>query len=133
MTDAGIQAPVMTALARLISGELPLDEWIAIVRTTLPPPPRWRPTVRPGFWKRVRERIRNWFRRHRHHAARWRWRCRGDSDGSGDVRALTSQAQRPEYLSDGNSSFTPAEGGDGTVSREHSLMEEEHAADHRDG
>jgi glycerol-3-phosphate dehydrogenase (NAD(P)+) len=133
MTKAGIQAPVMTALARLISGELPLDEWIAIVRTTLPPPPRWRPTVRPGFWKRVRERIRNWFRRHRHHAGAGAGDAVGDSDGSGDVRALTSQAQRPEYLSDGNSSFTPAEGGDGTVSREHSLMEGKHAADHRDG
>jgi glycerol-3-phosphate dehydrogenase (NAD(P)+) len=58
LTAAGIEAPVTTALARLIDGELPLPEWIAIVRTTLPPPARWRPTVRPGFWRRLRERFR---------------------------------------------------------------------------
>jgi glycerol-3-phosphate dehydrogenase (NAD(P)+) len=66
ITQAGMQAPVTTALSKLISGELPLDEWIAIVRTTLPPPARWRPTVRPvppGFWKRLRARIRSWFHR----------------------------------------------------------------------
>ncbi|MFL5829061.1 MAG: NAD(P)H-dependent glycerol-3-phosphate dehydrogenase [Solirubrobacteraceae bacterium] len=63
LTDAGIEAPVTSALASLISGELPLDEWIGIVRTTLPPPARWRPSVRPGFWRRLRERIRNWFQR----------------------------------------------------------------------
>ncbi len=58
ITAAGIEAPVTSALAKLISGELPLEEWVSIVRTTLPPPPRWRPTVRPGFWKRVRARMR---------------------------------------------------------------------------
>jgi glycerol-3-phosphate dehydrogenase (NAD(P)+) len=61
LTAAGIEAPVTTALARLISGELPLDEWVALVRATVPPPARWRPAVRPGFWRRLRERIRGWF------------------------------------------------------------------------
>jgi glycerol-3-phosphate dehydrogenase (NAD(P)+) len=56
--DHGVDAPVMAALGRLIAGELPLDEWVSIVRTTIPPPPRWRPAVRPGFWRRLRERIR---------------------------------------------------------------------------
>jgi glycerol-3-phosphate dehydrogenase (NAD(P)+) len=58
-----IDAPVTSALAHLISGELPLNEWMAVVRATVPPPARWRPPVRPGFWRRVRERIRNWWRR----------------------------------------------------------------------
>lgn len=39
---AGVDAPVTTGLARLISGELPLDEWVALVRATVPPPARWR-------------------------------------------------------------------------------------------
>jgi glycerol-3-phosphate dehydrogenase (NAD(P)+) len=54
----GIEAPVTAALARLIAGELPLEEWVALVRATVPPPPRWRPAVRPGFWRRSRERLR---------------------------------------------------------------------------
>ena len=60
---AGVQAPVTSALGRLISGELPLEEWVAVVRTTVPPPARWRPAVRAGFWWRLRERIRAWFAR----------------------------------------------------------------------
>lgn len=36
------RAPITGALARLISGELPLPEWVALVRATVPPPPRWR-------------------------------------------------------------------------------------------
>ena len=63
LTNAGIEAPVTRALGRLISGELPLEDWVAVVRTTVPPPARWRPAVRPGFWRRVRERIRAWFHR----------------------------------------------------------------------
>jgi glycerol-3-phosphate dehydrogenase (NAD(P)+) len=39
---AGVDAPVTSGLARLISGELPLDDWVALVRTTVPPPARWR-------------------------------------------------------------------------------------------
>ncbi len=61
--NGGTAAPVTSALARLIDGELPLDDWVAIVRTTLPPPARWRPPVRAGFWRRVRERLRTLFTR----------------------------------------------------------------------
>jgi glycerol-3-phosphate dehydrogenase (NAD(P)+) len=61
MAQAGIEAPVSTALAKLIEGTLPLDQWIGIVRATVPPPARWRP-VRRGFWRRVRERIRSFFK-----------------------------------------------------------------------
>ncbi|HEV2754013.1 MAG TPA: glycerol-3-phosphate dehydrogenase, partial [Solirubrobacteraceae bacterium] len=50
----GVDAPVTGGLARLISGELPLDGWVALVRTTVPPPARWRRPVRRGFWARVR-------------------------------------------------------------------------------
>ena len=55
---SGVDAPVTAALGRLISGELPLDDWVTIVRATVPPPPRWRPAVRLGFWRRLRERFR---------------------------------------------------------------------------
>jgi glycerol-3-phosphate dehydrogenase (NAD(P)+) len=57
LAQAGLDAPVTTALARLIEGGLPLPDWIAVVRTAVPPPARWRPAVRPGFWSRVRSRF----------------------------------------------------------------------------
>jgi len=53
---AGLTAPVTTALSRLISGELPLDQWVELVRTTVPPPGRWRHPR--GFWSRVLRRRR---------------------------------------------------------------------------
>jgi glycerol-3-phosphate dehydrogenase (NAD(P)+) len=65
LAGAGVDAPVTSALDRLISGELPLNEWVALVRATVPPPARWRPPVTPGFWRRLRERIRAWFTRRR--------------------------------------------------------------------
>ncbi|MDQ3850041.1 MAG: glycerol-3-phosphate dehydrogenase, partial [Actinomycetota bacterium] len=61
---AGLDAPVTNGLSRLIAGELPLDQWVALVRTTVPPPPRWR-GVPPGFWSGVRTRLRDWLRRPR--------------------------------------------------------------------
>ncbi len=63
LTRAGVEAPVTRALGHLISGELPLEDWVEVVRATVPPPPRWRPAVRAGFWRRLRERIRAFFRR----------------------------------------------------------------------
>jgi glycerol-3-phosphate dehydrogenase (NAD(P)+) len=50
---AGFGGPVTSALGRLISGELPLPEWVALVRATVPPPARWRRRPPPGFWRRV--------------------------------------------------------------------------------
>jgi glycerol-3-phosphate dehydrogenase (NAD(P)+) len=61
LSTAGIEAPVTVALGRLIESELAIDEWVTLVRATVPPPARWRPAVRPGFWRRLRERIRSWF------------------------------------------------------------------------
>jgi glycerol-3-phosphate dehydrogenase (NAD(P)+) len=61
LAGAGINAPVTTALARLIDGSLPLDDWVGVVRTTVPPPARSQ--VRVGFWRRVRDRVRGWFTR----------------------------------------------------------------------
>ena len=58
---AGIEAPVNDALRRLIAGELPLDEWVALVRATVPPPARWREQVRHGGWQREWARVRAWF------------------------------------------------------------------------
>ncbi|MGH2911738.1 MAG: NAD(P)H-dependent glycerol-3-phosphate dehydrogenase [Solirubrobacteraceae bacterium] len=57
MERAGVEAPVTSALGRLIAGELPLKEWVALVRTTVPPPARWRRRPKPGFWRRVWERL----------------------------------------------------------------------------
>jgi glycerol-3-phosphate dehydrogenase (NAD(P)+) len=48
---AGGQVVVTSALGRLISGELPLEEWVALVRATVPPPARWRRRVGGGRWK----------------------------------------------------------------------------------
>jgi glycerol-3-phosphate dehydrogenase (NAD(P)+) len=57
---AGMEAPVTSALGRLISGQLPLDDWVRLVRATVPPPARWRPQ---GFWGRLRGRLRSWAQR----------------------------------------------------------------------
>jgi glycerol-3-phosphate dehydrogenase (NAD(P)+) len=57
MERAGVEAPVTSALGRLISGDLPLKEWVALVRTTVPPPALWRRRPKPGLWRRVWERL----------------------------------------------------------------------------
>jgi glycerol-3-phosphate dehydrogenase (NAD(P)+) len=57
---ADVAAPVTGALGRLISGELPLERWVSLVRATVPPPARWRRRPQLGFWRRV-----------------WRWLSRG--------------------------------------------------------
>jgi glycerol-3-phosphate dehydrogenase (NAD(P)+) len=60
---AGVDAPVTNALNRLIAGELPLDEWVAQVRATVPPPGRFGSR---GAWERTLARVRSWsFRRRR--------------------------------------------------------------------
>ena len=59
LAGAGIVAPVSAALSRLIAGDLPLDEWVALVRATVPPPARWR-RPQPGVWKRGWARVRGW-------------------------------------------------------------------------
>src|SRR5918995_6039124 len=59
LAAADIEAPVTNALNRLIAGELPLDDWVAQVRATVPPPARfdsgaaWR-----RWWWRLRMRRR---------------------------------------------------------------------------
>jgi glycerol-3-phosphate dehydrogenase (NAD(P)+) len=54
---AGVEAPVTSALARLIEGTLPVDDWVALVRAKQPPPASFR---RPSTWW---VRLRAWFRR----------------------------------------------------------------------
>jgi glycerol-3-phosphate dehydrogenase (NAD(P)+) len=54
LAGAGIDAPVNAALSRLIAGDLPLEDWVALVRATVPPPARWRRRPQGGFWARVR-------------------------------------------------------------------------------
>jgi len=55
--QAGVAAPVTSALAHLIEGTMPLDDWIELVRAKQPPPARF---GRPGTWW---ARLRAWFRR----------------------------------------------------------------------
>jgi glycerol-3-phosphate dehydrogenase (NAD(P)+) len=50
---AGVDAPIVSALAGLISGRLPLDEWVARVRTTTPPPAHFE----SNWWARMRARL----------------------------------------------------------------------------
>jgi glycerol-3-phosphate dehydrogenase (NAD(P)+) len=57
LEQAGVGAPVTSALGRLISGELPLDDWVALVRATVPPPALWRRRPQPGFWRRAWRRV----------------------------------------------------------------------------
>jgi glycerol-3-phosphate dehydrogenase (NAD(P)+) len=52
LAAAGVDAPVTSALARLIEGDLPLEEWVAVVRTTIPPAARRQP-ARPTPWRRL--------------------------------------------------------------------------------
>jgi glycerol-3-phosphate dehydrogenase (NAD(P)+) len=54
---AGVAAPVTSALGRLISGELPLQDWVALVRATVPPAALWRRRPGPGFWRRLWRRL----------------------------------------------------------------------------
>jgi glycerol-3-phosphate dehydrogenase (NAD(P)+) len=54
---AGVEAPVTSALARLIEGTLPVDDWVALVRAKQPPPASFR---RPSTWW---VRLRAWFGR----------------------------------------------------------------------
>lgn len=52
----GLDAPVTSALARLIEGTLPLERWVALVRAQQPPPASFR---RPRSWLlRLRYSIR---------------------------------------------------------------------------
>lgn len=50
---AHVDAPVTTALHALISGELPLEEWVKRVRATVPPP-----ATRDSAFKRAIARVR---------------------------------------------------------------------------
>jgi glycerol-3-phosphate dehydrogenase (NAD(P)+) len=54
---ARLEGPVITALARLIDGSMPLDDWVAMVRAMQPAPARF---SRPRTWW---TRLRDWFAR----------------------------------------------------------------------
>jgi len=60
LARAHVDAPVTNALNRLIAGELPLDEWVAQVRATVPPPARFGSRA---AWARWRQRTKGRFAR----------------------------------------------------------------------
>ena len=53
---AGVEAPVTSALARLIEGSLPLDDWVALVRARQPAPARFGGGWLRGIFARRRRR-----------------------------------------------------------------------------
>jgi glycerol-3-phosphate dehydrogenase (NAD(P)+) len=53
LQNHGFPAPVTVGLSRLISGELPLEDWVALVRTTVP---RRSGPRGPQWWRRIRSR-----------------------------------------------------------------------------
>jgi glycerol-3-phosphate dehydrogenase (NAD(P)+) len=55
---AGLRAPITSALARLIDGTLPLDEWVELVRITRPQPLQRRPNRWRSWWRRFVARFR---------------------------------------------------------------------------
>jgi glycerol-3-phosphate dehydrogenase (NAD(P)+) len=57
IASAGLEAPITSALARLIDGTLPLDEWVALVRVSQPQTERRIGRFR-AWWRRVRARAR---------------------------------------------------------------------------
>jgi len=57
----GLDAPVTDGLAKLISCELPLEDWVALVRTKQPEPAHFE----GGVWRRIAA----WFRRLRYAAS----------------------------------------------------------------
>ena len=48
--------PMTNGLSRLIDGALPLADWVALVRTTVPPRARWQRSR--TLWQRLRELLR---------------------------------------------------------------------------
>jgi glycerol-3-phosphate dehydrogenase (NAD(P)+) len=60
---AGLEAPVTSALARLIDGELPLDDWVALVRAKQPGPARFQRAT--GAWSRFKAWLKRAFSRGR--------------------------------------------------------------------
>jgi glycerol-3-phosphate dehydrogenase (NAD(P)+) len=55
--SAGIQAPITTALARLIDGSLPLADWVALVRVSQPESSQGVGRF-AAWWRRFRARFR---------------------------------------------------------------------------
>jgi glycerol-3-phosphate dehydrogenase (NAD(P)+) len=55
--SAGVQAPITTALAKLIDGSLPLDEWVGLVRIAQPEQSQGVGRF-VSFWRRLRARFR---------------------------------------------------------------------------
>jgi glycerol-3-phosphate dehydrogenase (NAD(P)+) len=53
LEHAGVEAPVTDGLSHLIAGDVPLDEWVSLVRTTVPPPARFPMVKRPNWWRRL--------------------------------------------------------------------------------
>ena len=56
--NAGLQAPITGALARLIDGTLPLDDWVELVRISRPQSLERRPSRWTAWWRRLAARWR---------------------------------------------------------------------------
>lgn len=128
LAQAGVEAPVTAALGRLIAGQLPLDEWVAVVRTTVPPPARWRPPMRGGWWERLRTRMGGLLGRDGRAARRARRETAAVAYSlAGAEGAVVSQNSAPD-----DQIFTPTEGQVGTLVGNAEPKERASATDHRD-
>lgn len=77
LDGAAIEAPMTRALSQLIEGVLPLDEWVATVRATVPPPARFgRRTWLQRAWERINADIGR-----RRARSPWRWRREREAQG----------------------------------------------------
>jgi glycerol-3-phosphate dehydrogenase (NAD(P)+) len=59
---ADVEAPIISALSGLISGEVELDEWVTLVRTTTPPAAHF-VTRSQTWWRRRWLRVKAWWTR----------------------------------------------------------------------
>jgi glycerol-3-phosphate dehydrogenase (NAD(P)+) len=53
---AGLEAPILSTLAQLIDGTLPLEQWVARVRVSQPDPPP-RGSRLAAWWGRMQARF----------------------------------------------------------------------------
>ena len=60
--SAGVDAPILTALAGLIDGSLSIDRWVALIRAEQPAPERFRGRL-AAWWRKLLARLRRRQRR----------------------------------------------------------------------
>jgi hypothetical protein len=68
----------------------------------VPPPARWRPAVRPGFWRSLWGRIRSWLRRSRENDYEMFTKSEG-GDASLKAQSNREESESASHHGDGRS------------------------------